>query len=99
MKITDGGGVKPPELQKTDYSREKTAVKGEREDAFRDQVTLSERAREIRRLQIEVSKLPEVRPDRVDRVKNAIQNGTYRIRPEVVAEKLLEEVFCFSRRV
>ncbi|RMG57743.1 MAG: flagellar biosynthesis anti-sigma factor FlgM [Deltaproteobacteria bacterium] len=99
MKITDSGGVRPPELQKSEFGREKAAVRGEREGRDTDSVTLSEKAREIRRLQIEVSKIPEVRPDRVERVKNMILNGTYQIRPEAVAEKILEEIFTFSRRV
>jgi|SRR5208337_3412034 len=61
-----------------------------------DKVLVSDRAKEIGRLQAEVSKLPDVRTDRVEDVKNAINSGTYNVKGEAVAGKVLKEAVIDS---
>lgn len=90
MRITDKLEVVGPNLQKPDRPKEKGGERSE-EVLSKDQVTVSEKAKEIGRLQIEVSKLPEIRADRVDEIKNAINAGTYDVKGEAVAGKLLKE--------
>lgn len=94
MRITDKLEVVGPNLQKPDRSKEK----GERSEEVlsKDQVTVSEKAKEIGRLQVEVSKLPEIRTDRVEEIKNAINAGTYDVKGEAVAGKLLKEAIIDS---
>ncbi len=45
------------------------------------------RAREV------VYQTPEVRPEKVAQVKEAIESGTYEIDSEKVADKIIEELF------
>ncbi|MCS7164349.1 MAG: flagellar biosynthesis anti-sigma factor FlgM [Thermodesulfovibrio sp.] len=57
----------------------------------KDQVTLSEAAKNIARLMVEVSNLPDIRTDRVEELKNAINSGTYEIRGSEIAGKIIKE--------
>ena len=61
-----------------------------------DQVLVSDRAKEIGRLQAEVSKIPDIRTDRVEDVKNAVNTGTYNVKGETVAGKVLKEAVIDS---
>jgi len=96
MIITDkveiaGAGMQPPEK-----GREKGPGGQAGEILPQDQVSVSGQAKEIGRLQADVSKLPDVRPDRVEDVKNAINTGTYNIKGESVAGKMLKEAVIDS---
>lgn len=97
MRITDkvdiagAGGIQP-----SDKAREKDATSQTGGITPQDQVSVSGQAKEISRLQAEVSKLPDVRTDRVEDVKNAINTGTYNIRGETVAGKMLKEAVIDS---
>lgn len=90
MRITDRVDITGSNVQKPDKVKEKSGEKPE-EVSTKDQVTVSEKAKEIGRLQAEVSKIPEIRTDRVDEVKNAINAGTYNVKGEAVAGKLVKE--------
>ncbi|MCD5411306.1 flagellar biosynthesis anti-sigma factor FlgM [Thermodesulfovibrionales bacterium] len=97
MKIADNMEILSPNLQRTDSAKERTAGKGGPEEALsRDQVTVSEGAKEIARLQLEVSRVPEIRADRVEEIQNAINAGIYNVRGEAVAGKLLTEAIIDS---
>lgn len=95
MRITDKLEVVGHNLQKPDRPKEKGGERSE-EVLSKDQVTVSEKAKEIGRLQVEVSKLPEIRADRVEEIKNAINAGTYDVKGEAVAGKLLKEAIIDS---
>lgn len=74
----------------TEKSQGKHPEKGE-EVITKDQITLSETAKQIARLMIEVSNLPDIRADKVEELKNAINAGTYEIRGSEVAGKIIKE--------
>ncbi len=57
----------------------------------KDQVTVSETAKQISRLMVEVSNIPDIRTDRVEELKNAINSGTYEVKGSEVAGKILKE--------
>jgi|SRR5208337_1305442 len=97
MIITDkvdisGSGIQPPDRTKGQGSGEQQAGGV----APQDKVLVSDQAKEIGRLQAEVSKLPDIRPDVVNEVKNAINNGTYNVKGEAVAGKVLKEALIDS---
>jgi len=96
MIITDKVDIGGSGLQPTDRTKgQSTGAQGS--GALpQDQVLVSEQAKEIGRLQAEVSKLPDVRTDRVGDVKNAINNGTYNVTGEAVAGKVLKEAVIDS---
>jgi len=57
-----------------------------------DSVTLSDRSREAQRLKDLVEKVPDVRSERVAELRKAVQDGTYRVSGDKIAEKLLTEL-------
>lgn len=94
MRIPDrieaaGANVQRPEKVKAGKGKVEGAVS-------KDQVTVSPAAKEIGRLQVEVSKIPDVRTNRVDQLKNAIASGTYNVKGEAVAGKILKEAIIDS---
>jgi negative regulator of flagellin synthesis FlgM len=60
-------------------------------DGQEDKVMLSELAAKMRGAMQAIHDMPEVREDRVTALKSSIQNGTYRVDPETVAAKVLDE--------
>ncbi len=63
-----------------------------------DSVELSVQGLQIQRLQDLICAAPDVRTEKVEAVKNAIQAGTYNVKGEQIAEKiiagrLIDEVF------
>jgi negative regulator of flagellin synthesis FlgM len=91
MKITDKVEVGGAGFQKPEKTKDKAAEGTTGEAASRDdQISLSGTAKDIGRLQMEVSKLPDVRTDRVEETKNAINSGTYDVKGDAVAGKLLQ---------
>lgn len=95
MRITDRIEIVGANLQKADKTKGKAADE-KPEILSKDQITVSESAKEIGRLQLEVSKVPEIRDDRVNEVKNAINAGTYNVEGKAVAGKLLKEAIIDS---
>lgn len=56
-----------------------------------DQVTLSDQAQELRRILSAVSRLPEVRDQRIDFVRSEFDRGEYRMDALQIAERMLTE--------
>jgi negative regulator of flagellin synthesis FlgM len=55
-----------------------------------DLVTISSRSRELGKLMQELSALPDVRLDKVALAKQQLQQGSYRVDPKLLAQKMLE---------
>ncbi|MBN2654474.1 MAG: flagellar biosynthesis anti-sigma factor FlgM [Nitrospirae bacterium] len=94
MKISDVVNVQDANFQNPD----KSAVKAQQQQVEQkdDQVTVSDRAREISKLRNDVDKIPDVRSDRVDDVKKAIDSNTYNVKGEAVAGKIIKEALIDS---
>jgi negative regulator of flagellin synthesis FlgM len=91
MRITDKVDVGGANFQKPEKTKDKGSEATSGEVISKDdQITLSGTAKDIGRLQAEVSKLPDIRPDKVEDVKNAINSGTYDVKGDAVAGKLLQ---------
>lgn len=54
-----------------------------------DRVEISVRSREVQQLDQLIRSIPDVREARVEQLRQAIENGTYNVRAEQVAEKIL----------
>jgi negative regulator of flagellin synthesis FlgM len=74
--------------QKADAVEENAA---RQQGAKADTVVISDAARRIQEAQAELRSLPDVRSDKVAELKNRIENGTYEIKPEAVADKMIRE--------
>jgi negative regulator of flagellin synthesis FlgM len=56
-----------------------------------DTVVLSDAAKRIQEAQARIQTLPDVRNDKVAELKAQIENGTYEIKSEEIAEKMIRE--------
>jgi negative regulator of flagellin synthesis FlgM len=61
-------------------------------DDSKDKISLSGQAKEINDLKKLISDLPDIRQDRIDALKKAIETGNYNIDANSIAEKILEEL-------
>lgn len=64
----------------------------EKTGSEKDKISLSGKAKEISELKAEIGQLPDVRMDKVDAVKHAVDTGTYNIDARKIAQKILEEL-------
>ena len=70
---------------------ENTSEKAEKNVAKTDTVNISDAAKEIQEVRKELDNIPEVRTEKVEQLKNQIENGTYEIKSEEIAEKMLKD--------
>lgn len=70
---------------------EKTSDKAEKNVAKTDTVNISDAAKEIQEVRRELDNIPDVRADKVEQLKNQIEDGTYEIKSEEIAEKMLKD--------
>jgi len=73
--------------QKTDNASDKA----ETNVAKTDTVNISDAAKEIQEVSKQLDDIPDVRTEKVQQLKNEIENGTYKIKSEEIAEKMLRE--------
>lgn len=62
-----------------------------------EQIVLSSKAKDIQRAQEAVRAAPDIRVDKVNRIKQQISDGTYQVNTRDVAEKLLKEIISDSK--
>ena len=87
------------DLQRLDSAQQPERTRkdsGEQSDS--DRLELSVRSREISHLDELIRSTPDIREERVEEVRRSIENGTYNVKAEKIAEKiiggnLLDEVF------
>ncbi|MFN3480925.1 MAG: flagellar biosynthesis anti-sigma factor FlgM [Thermodesulfovibrionales bacterium] len=99
MKIQ---GRKPPEAHELNISTHKAQKLGSAEGREKvassqgqqqvDRIDISPKGKEVASLIATINKLPEVREEKVQALKEAINAGTYKINPLKVAEKMLSEI-------
>lgn len=83
-------GVAPNTQIAPEKSQGKASERSE-EVLTKDQVTVSEAAKNIARLMVEVSNIPDIRTDKVEELKNAINSGTYEVKGSEIAGKIIKE--------
>ena len=57
-----------------------------------DRLILSQAEREYQTLQSAISQIPDVRQERVERIRQALEAGTYQIPSETVAKHIIQEI-------
>ncbi|MEQ5833574.1 flagellar biosynthesis anti-sigma factor FlgM [Marinobacter sp. NFXS9] len=55
-----------------------------------DNVSLSSQARDLKKLEEQMSSYPEVDDDRIEQIKSALADGSYKVDAEKVAQKMLD---------
>ncbi len=97
MKIQGNNPIEGKDLYNKvqDLNKNKDLEKKEnaqQTESDKDKISLSEKAREISELKSLIDQLPDIRRDKVEAVKKAIDTGTYNFDSMKVAEKILEEI-------
>jgi flagellar biosynthesis anti-sigma factor FlgM len=78
------------DVQRLELSqRSEPTVKGGGEQSDTDRLELSARGKEISYLRGLILSTPDIREDKVEMFQREIQNGTYHVKAEGIAEKIL----------
>jgi negative regulator of flagellin synthesis FlgM len=93
-------GNKPPEnqdvsnlnTQKVSRATGKEKAAPAAKTGTTDRVEISEKGREIAEMRAAVNQLPDIRTDKVNTVKEAIDAGNYKVDPLKIAEKMLKGI-------
>lgn len=85
-------------VQRLETPQPERIVRNAGEHAESDRIELSVRSREMTHLEELAQSAPDVREARVEQVRRAIERGTYNVKAELIAVKiiggsLLDEVF------
>jgi negative regulator of flagellin synthesis FlgM len=70
---------------------EQTSDKPDKTVTKTDTVAISDAAKEIQEVKKQLDEVPDVRADKVAELKAQIENGTYEIKSEEIAEKMLTD--------
>lgn len=75
------------------YNNQKTdkTQKSEKVSQKKDQLELSEKARDFQVAMKAFQKLPDVREDKVNQYKEQIRSGTYKVSGKEVLDKIIEQ--------
>ena len=90
MKIYDIGGQGIPRRPEGSGDRKDGAEPRPAERTGGDRVEVSENARRLPALVEAVNRLPEIRQEKVAHLKKAVESGTYKVEPRVLARAILE---------
>jgi len=92
VKISSDGIDKiKSELVQRDLKRIKQSEQEPANIASDDKVELSSKALDLKELQNKAMSTPEVRTGKVDQIKLQVDNGTYKISPGAIAQRLIDE--------
>ena len=75
------------EKNKIDPSNQKL----DKAPAKTDTVVISDAAKRIQEIRSQLDEIPDVREEKVAHLKNQIENGTYQINADKIAEKIIKE--------
>jgi len=82
-----------PEAVRLANARENSATA----PSDQDNLTITGTAAKLKQLEDSIAQLPIVDMQRVEDLQQAINNGSYTINPEKIAEKLIDMEFALSR--
>lgn len=74
-------------------SSQGTGTEGVKGPDTTDKVELTAKKDEINRIKEKIKSMPEVRQEKVETIRKALEEGTYTIRGELVAQRLLKDHF------
>lgn len=92
-------GNKPPEKQDVNRSnidrianKDAKPNEGSGTSPAADRVNISNQGKEVADLMARLEKIPNVREEKIDAIRQAIQSGTYEVDARKIAEKILNEL-------
>ena len=97
MKISPNGNSIPIEAYVNNVQDKKTSAPPKNKAADpgvkTDTVDISDTAKRVSSAREELDRIPDVREDKVAELKAQIENGTYKVDSEKIADKMLKEGF------
>jgi len=93
MKITDHATLTElsASLKSADNKAKAKAVPAtESRHAVDDSITISQKSREVQKAMKVVEQLPDVREGKVKELKESIENGSYNVKGEAIAESMIK---------
>lgn len=94
MKVTNGdlirSYIKPENVRKLGLKGFIEGAKPNKGKSAEDIVEISSTAREISRLKEIAQAIPEERVEKVEQIRQMVQNGDYKIEPKRIAEKMIQ---------
>lgn len=81
-----------PESSRIDPAR--PAIQASPFPLSRDRVELSEDEHDIRAIREAIDQLPEIREDRLQRLRHLLESGTYRVLATQVADRLIQHIIA-----
>ena len=94
MKITETGNpareIAQQQISKSTLHHESTKQAGS-SGVSGEQVSFSQKARDINQIEMAINKLSDIREDKVAQLKSRIEAGTYSVDGEEVATKMIAE--------
>ena len=79
--------MKPPQAEKNPPA---SRISGP--DAGSDRVELSPQSRDMKKIHEILATTPEVRTEKVEALKKAVAEGTYKVKTEDIADKMVQEM-------
>ena len=84
-----GPGVQRLDLQQPQQPSRAQKSSDDTPQPSSDRIELSVRSREIQHLNALIQSTPDVRETKVEQIRSAIENGTYNVKAEKIADKIL----------
>ncbi len=99
MKITGKNPAVDAQVKLQNAKRELKTRPGSSTDrpVITDKVNLSGRARRLAELRKLIEASPDVRAEKVERLKEAIEDGDYSVKTAKIAEKIIRKAIRFNR--
>lgn len=93
MKITDQYDSTIRHLKESGSSGKAKASKAQKDGAQAqgDTVELSSLAKDVSKARTEVDRTPDIRAEKVESLKEKVSSGEYKVDPDKVAHKLVDE--------
>lgn len=74
------------------YQQNKEKRLNKKENLRQDSMEISGKAREIQQLEAKLKEIPEIRQEKVNKLKEAIAKGDYYINSKLIVQKIIEQL-------
>ncbi len=84
--------VLTPNVQRLDMQQQPPRVSKSSDESAKvgsDRIELSVRSREIQHIDELIRSTPDIREEKVEQIRSAIETGTYNVKAEKIADKIL----------
>ena len=91
MEIEKSQGIQIDAYVNQVHDKNKVDPSHNKPPAKTDTVVISDAAKRIQEIRSQLDEIPDVREEKVAHLKNQIENGTYQINADKIAEKIIKE--------